>query len=106
MVEIIKNLCKERGITIPTVEKACGLKPSTIYKWDQSIPAVDKVKAVADYFGVSIGYLLGAAEDQPDPELSLAIRAAEKRPELRVLFSLGSKATKEDVEAIIRLLNK
>lgn len=105
MVEIIKTLCKERNIAIPTVEKDCGLKPSTIYKWDQSVPSVDKVKAVADYFGVSIDYLLGV-EDATDPELVLALRAAEKRPELRVLYSLGYKATKEDVEAIIRLLRR
>ena len=105
MVEIIKNLCKERNIAIPTLEKECGLKPSTIYKWDQSVPSVDKVKAVADYFGVSIDYVLGV-EDEADPELVLALKAAEERPELRVLFSLGSKATKEDVEAVIRLLSR
>lgn len=105
MVEIIKELCKERKIAIPTVEKACGLTPSTIYKWDQSMPAVDKVKAVADFFGVSINYLLGV-EDAPDPELVQAIKAAEERQELRTLLSLASKASKEDVEAIIRLLDR
>ena len=62
------------------------------------------MRRVADVLGVTVNDLLGY--DDVDPELSLALRAAEQRPELRVLFSLSSKATKEDVEAVIKLLNR
>lgn len=59
MIEKIRELCKAHGISIYSLEKVCGLRPNTIYKWDQNVPSVDKVKVVANYFGVSIDALIG-----------------------------------------------
>lgn len=110
MVDLILSLCKKRGISREELEIACDLGKKSIYNWDKNLPSVDKVQRVAKMLGVSVEYLLGVEEASTpsvvDPELALAIRAAEERPELRVLFSLGSKATKEDVEAVIRLLDR
>ena len=58
MLEKIKSLCQERGISLPELEKACGLGTRTIYRWDEVIPSVDKVKKVARYFGVTVDSLL------------------------------------------------
>ncbi len=54
----IKDVCKERGLSVALVEKESGLSNGTISKWNKSNPTVDKLKAVADYFGVSIEYFL------------------------------------------------
>lgn len=60
MVEKIKSLCASRGISLNDLERSCdGLSVNTIYRWDNAPPSVWKVKAVADYFGVSVDYLLG-----------------------------------------------
>lgn len=60
MVERIKSLCASRGISLNDLERSCdGLSVNTIYRWDNAPPSVWKVKAVADYFGVSVDYLLG-----------------------------------------------
>lgn len=58
MLENIRALCKDRGVSFLEVERSCGLAQRTMYRWDESTPAVDKVKAVADYFGVSVDDLL------------------------------------------------
>ena len=58
MYNKIKKLCDERKIAISTVEKACGIGNATIRGWMNSSPTVDKLKKVADYFGVSIDYFL------------------------------------------------
>lgn len=58
MLDKIKNLCQNKGVSIPELEKACGLGTRTIYRWDITKPAVDKVKAVADYFGCTIDDLV------------------------------------------------
>lgn len=58
MLEKIKKLCKERGISINDLEKACGIGRNTIYKWGESSPTVDNLKAVAEFFGCTVDELL------------------------------------------------
>lgn len=58
MVDKIRALAKERKITVAEVERTVGLSPRTVYKWDENIPSVDKVKRVADFFGVTIEELM------------------------------------------------
>ena len=58
---IYKNiviLCKERGISIARLEQEVGLGNATIRGWASSSPTVEKLKLVADYFGVTIDELL------------------------------------------------
>lgn len=58
MLQKIKALAKERGVTILQLEQECGIGQRSIYNWDTSVPAVDKVKAVADFFGITIDELM------------------------------------------------
>lgn len=66
----LKDLCKERGITIAQVERGAGLALTTIAKWNRITPGIDKVASVADYLGISIDELLGRSV----PEISAADR--------------------------------
>ena len=58
MLKKITEFCKEKKISVLELERMAGLKPRTVYKWDCSIPAVDKVKAVADILGVTVDDLI------------------------------------------------
>ena len=58
MLTVITELCKEKNISLAELERQAGLKQRTVYKWDESVPSVDKVKAVADALGVSVDRLL------------------------------------------------
>lgn len=59
----IQKLCEERKISIARLESDCGFSNSTIKKWKAtSTPGVDKIKAIAQYFGVTVDYLLGMTE--------------------------------------------
>lgn len=66
---------------------------------------------IADYFGVTVDYLLGK-EEKPateGDELNEYLEELKNRSEMRMLFSLAKGATKEDVEravAIIEALRK
>lgn len=60
----IKKLCRENGISVPKLEIELGLSSGSISKWDKSSPKADNLKKVADYFGVTIDYLM--SEDKPD----------------------------------------
>lgn len=58
ILEKVKKLCIENGISIYQLEKECGFGNATIHGWKNSMPTVDKMKKVADYFGVPIEYFL------------------------------------------------
>lgn len=59
----IKSLCTEKGITISKLESDLGFSNSSIKKWEKiSSPSVDKILKVANYFNVSLDYLLGKTD--------------------------------------------
>lgn len=51
-------LCKGKGISIAKLEKETGLGNGTVGRWEKSSPSVENVKKVADYFEVSVDYLI------------------------------------------------
>lgn len=103
MTDKIKALCRAKGISITELEKELGFGYGSIYRWEKSSPSIDKVKAVTDYFGITVNDLLDYS-DETDPEALLLMNAMANRPELKVLFRASNKIKKEDVEAILRLL--
>lgn len=58
MFSKIKELCADMGISIYRLEKDLGFPGASICKWEKSVPSADKLKKVADYFGVPIEYFL------------------------------------------------
>lgn len=62
LYEKIKALCKDKKISIRYLEKNLGFSNGCIRKWNVVSPGVERVKKVADYFGVSIEYFLGGWE--------------------------------------------
>ena len=54
----IKKLCKENNISIVELEQKLNFSRGSICKWDVNVPSIIKVKAVADYFGMSIDELM------------------------------------------------
>lgn len=54
----VKNLCAIKGITLAALERAMDFGNGSLKKWATSSPSVDKVKKVADYFGVTVDELL------------------------------------------------
>lgn len=59
LYERIKSICDERKISIYRIEKECGLGNGSIMKWENSSPKIDNIIKLANYFDVSIDYLLG-----------------------------------------------
>ena len=56
--ENIRKYSKEKGIPVYKLEEEIGISKGSISKWDDIKPSVDKVKAAADFLGVSIEELL------------------------------------------------
>ena len=60
----IKDIAKKCGIPVSQIERENGFSEKSIRDWDKHRPSIDKVIAVADYFGVSIDTLLGRASGE------------------------------------------
>lgn len=59
IVNSIKSICKERGITIGELEKTVGLSQGLVSKWAKSSPSLDKIIDIADYFHISLDEVVG-----------------------------------------------
>lgn len=66
----LKELRKEKGITQEFLAKKIGISRSAIamYEGDLSEPDFTTAKLIADFFGVSVGYLIGSEDTNPTPK--------------------------------------
>ena len=63
----VKQLAERKKISLPQLEQELGFGNGTIVKWDKSTPKADKLKKVAEYFKVSMDYLMGYDDDNLSP---------------------------------------
>lgn len=70
MYEIFRQLLQERGVSAYRVAQETGIAQSVFSAWKNGVskPKSDKMQKIADYFGVSIGYLYGDADNRLDEE--------------------------------------
>ena len=102
-------LRRERGLTQAELAARLGISKSAVsmYERGNREPELSLLEKMADFFGVSVSALLGreAAElVNGDAELTAYLEELRDRPELRMLFSLTKNATKEDVEAAVKII--
>lgn len=64
MLERIKQLCAENGLTVNQLEIKLGFSIGTIGHWKESMPKADKLLAVAKALKVSMDYLLYGTEEE------------------------------------------
>ena len=102
--EKVKELAKDRGISIRKLEQTLGFADKSIFKWDENRPSIDKVEKVAKFFGVSVDYLLG--NDTEDDEVVAIRKQLREKPEMRTLLDASSKCTKEEIEALTEMIEK
>lgn len=82
MYEIFEKLLKEHGVTAYRVAKETGVTTATLTSWKQGkyTPKREKLQKIADYFGVSLEYLMyGEFKtsncDLPAPDASIVAEA-------------------------------
>ena len=82
-------LCAENNITINKLESELGMSQYSIGRWKSSTsPTIDKISKIAEYFHVSIDYLVGASNVRStadtmlgDPDYITLQRARERMTE-------------------------
>lgn len=103
LVEKVSQLCEERGITRNKFEVESGVGRGQTARWDKNRPSGDKLQMTADYFGVSVSYLLTDEEAQKpavSDELVKELEILQERPEIRSLLHAAADMTPEQVRNI------
>ena len=102
----VLELAKERGITsIAALERMAGLGNGTITKWNESIPSVDKLIAISNVLGVSVGYIL--EEDTQDNDVADRDRLRDElfhKSEYCGLMDMASKCTPEEIRTLMEMI--
>lgn len=70
MKERIKELCRINGISMNKLEDTLSFGKGYISKLGESTPNAAKIKKIADYFGVTVDYLMTGEEPNLTPELN------------------------------------
>ena len=105
MYEIFTQLCKQHGVTPYKVSKETGVSQPTLSEWKKGTytPKQDKLQKIADYFGVTLDYLMGNthADEQTPPEMQKA-PTLNKKDERDIAKTLGQlKETLENEEGLM-----
>lgn len=103
-----RALCEQKGVSCNRAALEMGLSNATPTKWKKTgaTPTVETLQLIADYFGVSVSTLM--ENEKPlindDEELTAYVEMLKNRPECRMLFQLTRDASREDVEAAVRII--
>lgn len=62
MKERIKKLCQDKGISLNKLEETLNFGKGYLSKLNSSTPNVSKIKQIADYFGVSVDWIMTGEE--------------------------------------------
>ncbi len=91
MYEIFEQLLQKFDVTAYKVSKETGVTQSTLSDWKRgrSTPKTDNMKKIADYFGVTVDYLMNGEEEPQKKETTLTPK--DERDIAKVLDELMGK---------------
>ena len=112
MYEIFEQLLQRKGISAYKVAKEAGVTQTALSNWKtgRNTPSTTTLQKIADYFGVTIDYLMTGEEPEGGEKYYLNEETAEmaqklfENKELRVLFDAAKDATPEDLKTTYDML--
>lgn len=60
--DTIKDLCKNKGVSVNKLESDLGFAKGYVSKLDKSIPNSAKLNSISEYFNVSLDFLMNGKE--------------------------------------------
>lgn len=99
------KLCNEKGVAPTVVCQSIGLSNAVFSKWgDESIPRRATLQKLADYFGVSVDYLLGNTDEKKKPTADGGEPLQTDDPLLKDAIAIMEKLSPEKQEQAFQFL--
>lgn len=105
-MENLRKTRKERNLTMKEVGIAIGVGESTIsqYETGKRQPDQQTLLKLADYFGVTVDYLLGREAD-PERDEKPPLHIPDKYKDVLVAFEGGpDDLTQDDIDDVIKYI--
>ena len=103
----IYDLCQRKGISINKMCDETDIWTSAITnlkKGRANTLSADKLAKIANYFNVSVDYLLGNNENKGDAELRDLLEELRSDPDKRMLFSIAKGATAAEIREAVEII--
>lgn len=105
--EIIINLCKQHNLAVTALEKDLGFGRGSIGKLKTGQTSAERLQKIANYFNVSVDYLMTGMEINTKEKYDKTTRIAQEilnNKYLQQLFNAAHDAPPEDLEAARALI--
>jgi transcriptional regulator with XRE-family HTH domain len=104
--ERIKELCKKNKISVNKLETDLGFGTGYVSKLDKSTPNAKKIKLIADYFNVSVDYLMTGKTSEFSKEMALIdVKLSNMPLEVKEYALKLSKLSIEKQKQIMNLID-
>lgn len=100
LYERVSELAKKQGISVFDLADRLNLSRNSIYSWKKSSPKAETLQKVADYFDVSVDYLLGRTEN-PNP---LKTEEENIPPEYFAIQRKSKKLNQKDQQRLLKIM--
>lgn len=112
--ETFEKLCRAKNVRPADISKATGIATATLTSWKKGVytPKQDKLQKIADYFGVTIEYLMTGEEPSKEEKYYLNEETAKlaqelfDNPDMRILFDAARDSKPEDLQRAADLLKR
>jgi len=108
MYEVFEKLLKKHGIKTADVSRATGLSSTFFTEWKKGkskTPKIENLKKIADYFNVSVDYLMTGKEVEFSTDSALLDAKISKDFELKSAIQKYYALNDEKRKAILRLID-
>ena len=111
MYEVFEKLLKEKGMRVSDFCKATGISAGTMSDWKSGRYALkaEKLKIVADFFGVSVEYIMTGQQPEQyylNPETAAIAQQVYDNPDLRMLFDAAQDVDPENIRLAAEMLSR
>lgn len=109
MFDIVQKLLEENNLSLFKLSKLVGVPYTTLVDWKNRkyTPKIDKIKKIADYFDVTVDYLMTGEEKENyyiNPETAKIAQEIFENPNLKILFNASKNLQPEDLKAVITMV--
>ena len=109
--DALKQLRTKRGLSQVELAEKLGFSAGLIgmYESGKRKPSFEALEAIADFFNISIDYLMGKDDKSVyylDPEAAEIAQEVQARPELKILFDASRKVSADDLNFVIGMIDR
>lgn len=95
----LRNLCEERGLTVNELARLLGLSTGSPTAWKNgTLPRAATLSKIADYFGVSVHYLMDEQEKENSPSEPMLTEGEE------MLLNLFRQVPADQQELVLQMI--